>query len=90
MDEAAYDPFMDAFIDLIEARRLIEHWRDGRPLVISRDGWHRVGVEARSPSDDDWQTVLAWLKNRPEVANGEVGEFVDGWYDGQSGWLFHR
>ena len=47
LDEAAYDPFMDAFIDLIEARRLIERRRDGRPLAISRDGWHRVGVEAR-------------------------------------------
>ena len=81
---------MDAFIDLIEARRLIDRRRDGSDLPLAEtDGivsvWRRG-----SPSDDDWQTVLAWLKNRPEVANGEVGEFVDGWYDGQSGWLFHR
>jgi uncharacterized protein len=62
----------------------------GGHLPLAETDGHRVGVEARSPSDDDWQTVLAWLKNRPEVANGEVGEFVDGWYDGQSGWLFHR
>jgi uncharacterized protein YggL (DUF469 family) len=34
-----------------------------------------------SPSDDDRQAVLDWLKKRPELAHAEVGQFVDGWYE---------
>jgi uncharacterized protein YggL (DUF469 family) len=34
-----------------------------------------------SPSEEDRQFVVNWLRQRPEVASAEVGELVDGWYD---------
>ena len=74
-----YDPFLDAFIDLIEARHLIVGGMGGRLPLTETDGM--VSARRRgSPSEDDRQAVLAWIRARSEVARAEVGEFVDGWH----------
>ncbi len=40
-----------------------------------------VSAEGRnSPTREDGQAVLDWLRQRPEVARATVGELVDGWY----------
>lgn len=79
LDEPAYDDLLDAFIDLIESRRLAVGGLGGRLPLVETDGivsaWGRG-----SPTGEDRQAVLQWLQNRPEVARAEVGEFVDGWY----------
>lgn len=77
--EPAYDVLLDAFIELIESRRLIVGGLGGQPPLVEADGivsaWGRG-----SPAEEDRQAVLDWLRHRPEVASAEVGEFVDGWY----------
>jgi len=79
LDDTAYDPFLDAFIEFIESRQLAIGGLGGRLPLAETDGiisaWSRD-----SPSEEDRQAVLAWLHERPEVALAEVGEFVDGWY----------
>jgi len=35
----------------------------------------------RSTTEEDKETMLRWLRARPEVASVEAGEFVDGWYE---------
>lgn len=77
--EPAYDVLLDAFIELIESRRLIVGGLGGQLPLVEADGivsaWGRG-----SPAEEDRQAVLDWLRHRPEVASAEVGEFVDGWY----------
>jgi hypothetical protein len=79
LDEAAYDPFLDAFIEFIESCQLAVGGLGGRLPLAETDGiisaWGRG-----SPVEEDRQAILAWLHERPEVAFAEVGEFVDGWY----------
>lgn len=79
LDELAYAPLLDAFIDLIESRRLMVGGMGGRLPLLETDGV--VSASGRgSPSEDDRQVILNWLTNRPEVASAESGELVDGWY----------
>ncbi len=79
LEAADYDVLFDAFIALIESRHLAVGGLGGRLPLVDTDGivsaWGRG-----SPSDDDRQAVLDWLKNRSELAHAEVGQFVDGWY----------
>lgn len=79
LDGAAFEPFLDAFIDFIEMRRLAVGGLGGRLPLTETDGMISAW-ERGSPVDGDRQAVLAWLQARPEVAQAEVGEFVDGWY----------
>lgn len=79
LDDANYEPFLDAFIDFIEMRRLAVGGLGGRLPLSETDGMISAW-ERGSPSDEDRQAVLAWLQARSEVAQAEVGEFVDGWY----------
>lgn len=78
-DEASYSGLLDAFIDLIESRRLAVGGLGGRLHLVETDGivsaWGRG-----SPTEEDRQSVLDWLKHRPEVLHADVSEFVDGWY----------
>lgn len=79
MDDASHDAFLDGFIALIESRHLAVGGMGGRLPLMETEGivsaWGRG-----SPTEADRQAVLDWLRQRPEVAGAEVGDFVDGWY----------
>jgi len=83
LDEDAYDIFFDEFIDLIEERHLAVGGLGGRLPLVETEGivsaWGRG-----SPTAVDRQSVLDWLRQRPEVASAEASEFVDGWYGWES------
>lgn len=79
LDESACEVLWDAFIDLVEARRLLVGGLGGRLPLIATDGI--VSAQGRgSPTEEDRQTLLHWVRQRPEVAGADAGEFVDGWY----------
>lgn len=79
LDEAAYDRFIDGFIDFIESRKLLVGGMGGRLPLAETDGM--IAARGRgSPSDEDRRAVLAWLEARPEVVQAEAGEFVDAWH----------
>lgn len=76
LSEAAYDQFLDAFIDFIEKRLLAFGGMSWRLPLAKIDGvisaWGRG-----SPSEDDRQSVLAWLQGLPDIALAEVGVLSD-------------
>lgn len=77
--DAAYDDFLDGFIELIESRQLAVGGMGGQLPLLESDGvvsaWGRG-----SPTEADMAAVVDWLQQRPEVASAEAGDLVDGWY----------
>lgn len=82
LDEPAHGGLLDAFIDLIESRRLIVGGLGGRRPLVETDGIVSA-CRRGSSAEEDRHAVLDCLKHRPEVARAEVSEFVDGWYGGE-------
>lgn len=79
LDETAYDSFIDAFIGMIESRRLAVGGMGGRLPLVETDGMVSAACRG-SPSDDDRRAVAGWLRQRAEVASAKAGDLVDGWY----------
>lgn len=79
LEEGSYNAFLDEFVALIESRHLAVGALGGRVPFVETDGivlaWGRG-----SPTDEDRQAVVDWLRQHPEVAAAEAGEFVDAWY----------
>lgn len=79
LDEAAFDKFLDEFIEFIESRQLIIAGLGGRLPLQETDGivstWGRG-----STTEKDRQAVRDWLTQHPTVANANTGAFIDGWY----------
>ncbi|WP_417069888.1 50S ribosome-binding protein YggL [Niveibacterium terrae] len=77
-DEALW-AFADAFIDLVESRKLVLSGFGGAtPLVeteifVTRDGRGSV-------SEEDVAVLLDWLKAKAEVASAETDGRIDAWY----------
>jgi len=80
LDEADYDVFLDDFIEMIESRQLCVGGMGGHLPLAETSGVVQT-MRRGSPSEEDRQFVVNWLRQRPEVASAEVGELVDGWYD---------
>lgn len=79
LDEAAFDKFLDNFIEFIESRHLLIAGLGGRLPLQETDGI--ISTQGRgSATDNDKNAVRDWLIQRPEVANADTGAFVDGWY----------
>lgn len=79
LDESAYDAFIDAFIAFTESHHLIIGGFGGSLPLAEMDGlvskWGPGSV-----SETDRQAVRAWLEQRPEVSEAQLGDLVDGWY----------
>ena len=79
MGDAAYDAFLDGFIELIESRQLAVGGMGGQLPLLETDGvvsaWGRG-----SPTEEDRAAIVDWLRQRSEVASADAGDLVDGWY----------
>lgn len=80
LEEGSYNAFLDEFVALIESRHLAVGALGGRMPLMETEGivfaWGRG-----SPTDEDrQQAVVDWLRQHPEGAAAEAGEFVDAWY----------
>ena len=73
--DASSDALLDDLIDMIESRKLYFGGGVGEGKI---DGIVSTGLG--SPTEEDRQAALQWLKNRPEITDAEVGEFADAWY----------
>jgi len=73
--DADHETVFDAFIRTIEARKL---YFCGTVAGGELDGV--VFASRGSPSAEDQQAVLAWLRNRREVIEAGMGQPVDLWY----------
>jgi hypothetical protein len=79
LDDAAYDLFLDDFIDFIESRTL-EVWGLGGTLPLTETEGMIQAESRGSPSKEDREAVETWLRARAEVSLAAAGELVDGWY----------
>ena len=79
MKEARLDTFLDDLIELTESRRLAVGGFVGTLPLLATEGIVST-LKRGSPTEEDRQAVLNWVRQRPEVAEVEVGDFVDGWY----------
>lgn len=74
-EKAAYDVFLDDFIEFIESRRLTIGGIGGQLPLLKADGivssW-----EKSLPSEEDRLAVLDWLKQRREVVSAEAGALM--------------
>ncbi|MBM7059955.1 YggL family protein [Pseudomonas sp. UL073] len=77
LDEQALDDFLDAYIDVVEARQLCfiggfdPEWLDGTLVADKRYS---------SPSDEDRKAIADWLQARAEIASVETSELFDAHY----------
>lgn len=74
LDEAEQDAFLDALIDMIEARGLC--WGGGIT------GGYVCRLARGSATEDDRAAVAAWFSARPEVSGVTAGSLHDCWHDG--------
>jgi len=79
LDESAYDAFIDAFIDFVESRHLVIGGFGGSLPLAEMDGLVSKAGPG-SATEADRQAVQAWLEQRAEVSQVQLGELVDGWY----------
>jgi uncharacterized protein len=77
LDKASLDAHIDAFLAVVESRDLAF---GGGFSPTESDGMVACAGR-RSTTVEDKETMLSWLRARPEVASVEAGEFVDGWYE---------
>ena len=78
LTEAEFDEFLDDFIDLVEANKLLF---GGGGKEESWEGFITSAKKFASPMENDRQTIKVWLENRPEILETKVGEFRDAWND---------
>ena len=81
-DEASYDNFIHAFIDLAFERGLMLGAFGGRLPLAKTDGL--VSAPRRSVTEEERGAIIAWMETRDEVASVTPGPLRDGWY----GWEF--
>jgi len=77
LSEDTLDALLEAFIDTVEARDLdfVGSFDDSglRGTVMSAKRYH-------SPSEEDRQVLIEWLKARSEIADAEASDLFDAWY----------
>lgn len=76
LDEVAYDLFLDSFLEFVEVRLLAFGGMSWRLPQTKIDGVISAWGHG-SPTDDDRQSVLAWLQERPEIALAKVEELCN-------------
>lgn len=80
-EDAAYDVFLDDFIELIESRGLSLFGMGGQfPLAETDAIIARFRGFPEKTTEEDRVSVLEWLSKRSEVASVRASEMFDGWY----------
>jgi len=78
LNETELDRFIDEFIGKIEENKLLTGGGGGNT------GWTGFVTSQKkhySPTNEQREKIKYWLENRPEIAESEVGNFIDAWYD---------
>jgi uncharacterized protein YggL (DUF469 family) len=79
LDEAQWHLLWSDFIDCVESLGLqVAGFGGAFPLTETGAFVVRFGRGSVSPEQRD--ALLAWLRNRPEVASAHASDFVDAWH----------
>lgn len=76
--ETKFDKFTDEFIDEIEGNKL---FFGGGGNNKTWTGFVTSQEKYNSPTDEQREKIKYRLENCPEIAESEVGNFIDAWYD---------
>lgn len=79
LDESAYDLLLDDFLAFIESRDLAVGGMGGKLPLTETEGVIQAWAR-NSPTEEDRQAVVTWLRLRPEVVEAGADDFVDGWH----------
>lgn len=79
LDESACIALWTEFINFIESRNLWVGGLGGDLPLVETEGVIQANGRG-SPSEEDRQAVVAWLRARPEVTSASADDLVDGWY----------
>lgn len=79
MRGAPYHDFINDFFGFLEQRGLLGGGFGGQEPFSETEGVI-ARIERGSPTEDDREAVIAWLRARPEVVDARGLEFKDAWH----------
>jgi len=74
-----YHDFINDFFGFLEERALLGGGFGGKDAFSETEGVV-ARIERGSPSEEDREAVIAWLRARPEVVDARAQEFKDAWH----------
>jgi len=74
-----YHDFINDFFGFLEERALLGGGFGGKDAFSETEGVI-ARIERGSPSEEDREAVIAWLRARPEVVDARAQEFKDAWH----------
>jgi len=74
-----YHDFINDFFGLLEQRGLLGGGFGGREPFSETEGVV-ARIERGSPTEDDREAVIAWLRARPEIVDARAKDFKDAWH----------
>lgn len=74
-----YHDFINDFFGFLEQRNLLGGGFGGREPFSETEGVI-ARIERGSPSEEDREAVVQWLRARPEVVDARAQEFKDAWH----------
>lgn len=74
-----YHDFINDFFGFLEQRNLLGGGFGGKEPFSETDGVI-ANIERGSPTEEDREAVVQWLRGRPEVVDARAQEFKDAWH----------
>ena len=74
-----YHDFINDFFGFLEQRGLLGGGFGGREPFSETEGVI-ANIQRGSPSEEDREAVVAWLRGRPEIVDARAREFKDAWH----------
>jgi uncharacterized protein YggL (DUF469 family) len=74
-----YHDFINDFFGFLEQRNLLGGGFDGQEPFSETEGVI-ANIERGSPTEEDREAVVQWLRGRPEVVDARAMDFKDAWH----------
>jgi uncharacterized protein YggL (DUF469 family) len=74
-----YHDFINDFFGFLEQRKLLGGGFGGKEPFSETEGVI-ANIERGSPSEEDREAVVQWLRARPEVVDARAKDFKDAWH----------
>jgi uncharacterized protein YggL (DUF469 family) len=74
-----YHDFINDFFGFLEQRKLLGGGFGGKEPFSETEGVI-ANIDRGSPTEEDREAVVQWLRARPEVVDARAKEFKDAWH----------
>ena len=79
MSDEPHSDFIDEFFGFLEQRGMLGGGFGGREPIDKTDGVISM-IGRGSPTEQDREAVVQWLRTRPEIADARALDFKDAWH----------